>query len=405
MRHPLRARSRWSLWAALVAGLSFGAAALADPPSSDSRHVEYSKRFSFDIVKGSGPTAPLLQADDGFFYGTTQNGGANGAGVLFRMTPAGRITVIHSFVQDGVDGVQPVAPLTQDDDGNIWGTTTLGGTLFSGTVFRLSRKGVYSVVHSFEGGATGCNQSYAPVVEAHDGRTLYGTTAFGGAFGLGCVFRLHKDGAFAVVHSFSDAEGKFPQWGLTRVGEGTFVGTTVGGGDDGSGTVYRITANGEFTRLYSFEPGLTGAAPSILIKARNRLYGAAAQGGASSGGTIFSLSLDGSHVTVLHAFGGVAGEGDSPTGLTEGDDGFFYGSNANFASDQLGNVFRMTPAGVVTVLHRFSPGSTAFPDDGAQPQSPPAKAGRGVLYGTTFAGGISGVTPAYGTIYRLKTDD
>ena len=124
------------------------------------------------------PAAPLLQAQDGDLYGTTQWGGANNVGVLFRMNHHGQLTVLHSFVQDGSDGYVPAAGLMQDDNGDIWGTTTFGGALFSGTVFRLSKHGVYTVVHSFDGGA-GANQSYAPLVLGRDGR-LYGTTAFGG---------------------------------------------------------------------------------------------------------------------------------------------------------------------------------------------------------------------------------
>ena len=404
MRYSILVRSRWSLFAVLVCGLSHGISAVADSLPNHDRRVDYAKRFSFDLAKGSGPTSQLLMADDGNLYGTTQNGGAYNTGVLFKMTREGRVTVLHSFIQDGTDGFQPIGALMQDRAGGIWGTTSFGGAFYSGTIFHLSRKGDYSVVHAFEGGATGCSQSYAPLVEGPEGSVL-GTTAFGGDVGQGCIFQLSKAGAFSVLHSLSGTEGKFPQWGLTRVGHHTYVGTTVQGGDANGGTVFRITTSGEFARLYSFEPGVSGVAPSILILARDkRLYGAAAQGGPSSGGTIFSMSLAGD-VTVLHAFGSVAGEGDSPTGLTEGEDGAFYGSNANFGSDQLGNVFRMTAAGAVTVLHRFSPGSAAFPDDGAQPMAPPALAGRRSLYGTTFGGGMSGITPGYGTIYRLSTDD
>ena len=198
------------------------------------------------------PAAPLLQAQDGGLYGTTQWGGANNVGVLFRMNHHGQLTVLHSFVQDGSDGYVPAAGLMQDDNGDIWGTTTFGGALFSGTVFRLSKHGVYSVVHSFDGGA-GANQSYAPLVQGRDGR-LYGTTAFGGEFAQGCVFRLTGTGNYTVIHPLSGAEGTFAQVGLVRADDGNFYGTTVRGGDSDGGTALRVSPSGAFTRIYSFEP-------------------------------------------------------------------------------------------------------------------------------------------------------
>lgn len=375
--------------------------AMAD--GGDARSFDYSTRFSFDVAKGSMPGAPLLQAQDGDLYGTTQSGGMNNVGVLFRMKPNGQVTVLHTFVQDGADGYLPAAGLMQDDNGDIWGTTSGGGTLFSGTVFRWSKQGAYSVVHSFDGGA-GFGFSSAPLVQGRDGK-LYGTASFGGDFAQGCIFRMSKSGSYSVIHSLSGAEGNIPQYGLVRADDGNFYGTTVRGGDGDCGTVFRISQSGAFARIYSFEAGTTGAAPTLLIQARNgKLYGAAAMGGPSSGGTLFSLSTSGA-ITVLHAFTPGTAEGDYPTGLIEADDGNFYGTNANFFSDQLGAVFRMKPNGKVKVLHRFAPGSAAFPDDGAQPLAPPTQVKNGALFGTASLGGMSGIAPGYGTIYRIKGGD
>lgn len=378
-----------------IAFLGFLATANADQPGA------FKTLSSFDNTHGSGPAAPLLEGSDGHLYGTTLVGGAAGAGTVFRMNPSGKVTVLHSFVQDGHDGVQPLAALMYDRDGNLYGTTPLGGDFFSGTIFKISRRGDYSVVHSFAGGALDGSQSSAPLVQTEDGN-FFGTTIFGGAYNQGVVFKMTPAGVVTVLHSFSGADGTFPQWGITLSRDGAFYGTTVRGGDFDCGLAYRISRSGEFTAIYSFSPGISGAAPSALIQASDgAFYGTTPQGGPSTGGTAFRLSAAG-EITVLHGFSQGAPEGDSPNGLVQASDGNFYGTNANFGSDLLGTVFRMTPSGTVTVVHRFSPGGSRSPDDGALPLATPIQTRNGAMFGTTSQGGVPGVTPGDGTVYRFS---
>jgi uncharacterized repeat protein (TIGR03803 family) len=386
----------------LVAGAALGGAAVAQVAlsSAPAASAAYKRDYSFDSTHGSTPNAQLLQTRSGKFYGTTQNGGAYGVGTVFKFDPAANTsTVIHSFIQDGADGFQPVGNLIEDEDGEVYGTTSLGGAYSSGTVFRLSGDAAYQVVHAFKGDATDGAQSYSALLLARNGG-LYGTTSFGGANGQGCVFRLASGGNVTILHSFAGPDGSIPQEGLTLGPDGALYGTTVSGGANDAGTIYKVTTAGAFTSLYSVNPSVEGVHPSHLTLARNgEFYATTPAGGSSNGGTVFSMNLAG-RVTVLHDFNQGTAEGDSPSWLIQANDGNFWGVNANFGSDQVGTVFKMTPAGLVTTVHRFAPGSAATPNDGRQALAPPMQARSGVLYGLTSLGGIAGL-PGYGTIYQI----
>ena len=173
--------------AALVAGAALSCAAAAQVTLSGLRvaPVAYKTDYSFDLSHGSTPAAQLLQTKSGRYYGSTQNGGAHGSGAVFQFDPStSRIRVLHSFIQDGHDGIQPIGNLVEDEEGAIYGTTSLGGAYFNGTVFRMSDDGAYQVVHAFQGGPTDGMQSYSALVKGRDG-FFYGTTSFGGANGQG----------------------------------------------------------------------------------------------------------------------------------------------------------------------------------------------------------------------------
>ncbi len=149
---------------------------------------------SFDsATDGKGPIAGLIQADDGNFYGTTENGGTYGAGTVFKITPDGQETVLHSF-GNGSDGAYPIASLMQGSDGNLYGTTVYGGAYApSGTVFKITPEGVETVIYSFAPSGYGYfpigEQPQSALIQGSDGN-LYGTATFGGASGLGTIFKL-----------------------------------------------------------------------------------------------------------------------------------------------------------------------------------------------------------------------
>ena len=255
---------------------------------------------------GYNPYGPLVQAGDGNFYGTT--GGWLSStlslpGTIFKMTPAGSVTVLHTF--DSTDAIGRPRPvpygLVQANDGNFYGTTSSGGTGCCGTVFRMTPAGVVIVVHSFNSGST---DGAGPngVMQAADGN-LYGTTSLGGTSSKGVLYRLALDGNFTLLHSFSGGatDGDSPSNALIQATDGNLYGVTkLGGGATvpNGGTVFKATTAGAITLLHKFAgDGSDGAQPTgsfgrILTQAADRrLYGVTWRGGAGNFGTAFRVQI------------------------------------------------------------------------------------------------------------------
>ncbi len=210
--------------------------------------------YSFGGSDGSGPWAGLIQATDGNFYGTTTQGGAYGDGTVFKITPSGALTTLHSFA--GSDGSSPYAGLIQGTDGNFYGTTYYGGAATwcygyagCGTIFRITPSGTLTTLHSFDGGDGAWPQ--AGLLQANDGN-FYGTALTGGATtfcygypGCGTIFKITPSGTLTTLYSFQGSEGAIPIGGLIQASDGKFYGTTEGGGDTvdcqgGCGTIFRL---------------------------------------------------------------------------------------------------------------------------------------------------------------------
>ena len=339
---------------------------------------------------GAKPRTALVQAGDGNLYGTTEVGGAAGLGTVFSVTAASVFTVVHSFA-GGADGARPAAPLTDDGEGNLYGSTVDGGSAFrGGVIYRLSG-GVVNVLYTFEqAGLDGMVPN--AVIEGFD-RNLYGTTSGGGRAGRGTVFKLRADGVLTILHDFGGADGATPVAGVSQGADGAFYGTTLRGGTFDRGVLFRITADSDFAVLHSFSGGAEGAFPaSALVQASDgNLYGTTLRGGYLNLGTIFRITTTGD-LTVLHRFAGFI-EGAAPlSGLVEGSDGNFYGTTPVGGIFHFGTVFRMTANGTVTTLHAFT---GRF--DGASPSSALIEASDGNFYGTTVTGGLAD----RGTIFKL----
>ena len=185
--------------------------------------------FTGATTDGAIPKSALLKGPDGNFYGTTSSGGA-GYGTVFKMTPEGVVTVRYAFTGGPADGAYPAAALILAADGNFYGTTLSGGSAGLGTVFRMSPAGTVTVVHAFAGGATDGANPAAALIQAADG-DFYGTTMGGGASGLGTVFRMTPGGAVTVLHGFTGGigDGASPMAPLVQATDGNFYGTTAGG--------------------------------------------------------------------------------------------------------------------------------------------------------------------------------
>jgi uncharacterized repeat protein (TIGR03803 family) len=296
---------------------------------------------------GSNPAAGLLRAD-GAFYGTTLTGGPNSFGTLFKVTSAGRETVLASFTdEDG--GGYPEGNLIRDHAGNLYGTNSgYNGGYGNGAVFQVTPSGTLAILYKFSGGADGLCP-YGGLVRDSDGN-LYGTTYRGGASGEGTVFEITPDGNETVLHSFTgEPDGSLPAAGLLRDANGNLYGTTTGGGN-GYGTVFKVTKTGVETVLYSFKGGADGYYPvaTLVRDAKGNLYGTTVFGGTHGDGTVFKVTKTGVE-TVLYSFTGGADGNEPDAGVVFDKQGNLFGTTVNggisnsHCPDGCGVVFKIVP--------------------------------------------------------------
>jgi uncharacterized repeat protein (TIGR03803 family) len=179
-----------------------------------------------------------VEGSDGNFYGMTSYGGANGAGAVFKITPGGAETVLHSF-GTGTDGGYPYGSLMLGSDGNFYGMTGYGGANGVGAVFKITPGGAETVLYSFGNGTDG-QYPYGSLVQGTDGN-FYGMTESGGANGFGAIVEITPSGTETVLWSFgAGTDGKYPYGDLTLGRDGTLYGLTSSGGANGEGAVIKF---------------------------------------------------------------------------------------------------------------------------------------------------------------------
>jgi uncharacterized repeat protein (TIGR03803 family) len=340
---------------------------------------------------------------------------ALGAVPLGRVGAAGTVQVIHSFGDGG--GEYPATDLVVDATGTIYGTTTQGGGLNSGTVFALSPSGQgwsESVLYSFTSGSDG-SQPYNGVTLDAQGN-LYGTTVTGGTGqacegGCGVVYKLTKNGetwSQSVLHSFTGGDdGSGPGAGLTIDPDGNLYGMTPTGGAFGLGVIYKMAPDGSggwtHSVVHAFTGGADGATGSAgrLLLHGGRLYGVATVGGTHGKGTVFRLTPQtggGWSLDTLYAFKGPP-DGGLPYGAVVRDAaGRLYGTTYYDGAHGLGAVYQLTPTPSgpwkERVIHSFEGGW-----DGSYPVGHLNRDAAGNLYGTTSEGGDESCY--CGTIFKL----
>jgi uncharacterized repeat protein (TIGR03803 family) len=301
-----------------------------------------------DCSDGEQPYAGLILGTDGNFYGTTFQGGhgpqckpnLSYCGTIFRITPQGTLTTLYSFCRRPgcSDGNRPTGALLEGSDGNLYGTTSSGGTYNYGTIFRLAKDGVLTTLHTFCP-QTNCIEDggwpLSGVVQGTDGE-LYGTTSMGGTYYCGTVFKVTLAGQLTTLHSFDETDGVAPVGGLIQAVGGLFYGTTSKGGNlawcggEGCGTVFKITSDGVLTTLNIFNAELGAEPLGTLVQGTDKnFYGTTLYGGninACNGpcGALFGITENGDYETV-HDFNGP--QGANPTGgLVQATNGKFYGT-------------------------------------------------------------------------------
>lgn len=253
-------------------------------------------------VDGSAPQGQLLLASDGRFYGATNDGGPGRQGTIFRMRPNGQVQTLHSFAMSDGGGHSPTGSLVEGADGLLYGTTNGGGPNGYGIVFKMSRHGGEPrMLHNF--GRKGRNgTALKALTKGPDGRFYGVIEADRTENQRGLVYRIDAAGHYEVVYSFTppvEADGKFPFQELALGRDGAFYGSTGEGGEFARGTLFRLTPDGELTTLHSFQ--LAGEegwyASNPLVEASDgEFLGATAIGGAGGQGTVYRLLLGGASV-------------------------------------------------------------------------------------------------------------
>lgn len=379
----------------------------------DARAQNFTSLASFNGGNGGDPKyMSLAQGLDGNFYGTTTYGGqitcdpSLGCGVIFKITPGGelrKLKVLESNRKEQ-DGTQPTATLLLATDGNFYGTTTSGGRYYNGAVFKITPGGEMTTLYSFCAQGSPCADGAGPyggLIEGPDGN-FYGTTAWGGTNSTcfrncGTVFRITPTGNLTTLANFCTGNpcasfSPTPYGELVLGNDGNFYGTTQYGGNPGDGTVFKVTPGGILTTLHSFQ-GSDGGYPlgGVVLGNDGNFYGTTSAFGAYESGTVFKIT-PARVLTTLYNFcvQTACADGGDPFGtLIQATDGNFYGTTVGGGSQgscgsyvACGTIFRITPAGsLTTVFQSFDNTNGFYPSAGL------VQGTNGVLYGTTYAGG------------------
>lgn len=256
--------------------------------------------FGNTASEGSNPQGRLAFGKDGNLYGVTRGGGAKFAGTVFMITPSGTtLKTLYSFGTASTDGSNPSAGLLLANDGSFYGTTFSGGTNSVGTVFNVTPSGALNTLFAFSSN-NGANPG-ASLLLANDGN-LYGTTQNGGANNMGAVFKVTIAGGSSTsampttIYSFGSAtgDGTNPEGELVQGKDGNLYGTTNAGGTNGKGTVFQITPGGQLNTIYAFGSNPNDAAnpTSGLINGSSAgtLLGTTYAGGVNGTGTAYQIT-------------------------------------------------------------------------------------------------------------------
>jgi uncharacterized repeat protein (TIGR03803 family) len=429
--------------AAASAALTFAAMlALAVITTQPAQAQTYTVLANFDGTNGSYSLAPMVQATNGNLYGTTnQVIDGSGYGTVFEITTGGTLTSLYSFCLGGPpsggfcpDGDGPLAGLVQATNGYLYGTTQYGGPEPDpyGSVFKITTDGTLITSVNFGLFNGSCNCPGAGLVQATNG-DLYGATSYGGVNTGGAVFKITPAGTLSTVYSFcanisssecdptsiSAFDGNDPLAGLIQATDGDLYGTTVRGGINGGGTVFKISGD-TLTVLYRFcsqingDGGCTdGSNPSsVLVQAANgNLYGTTAEGGSGAAcpdffgcGTIFEITPAGT-LTTLYSSCSQSGCADGANfsnllgpqpALIQANDGNLYGTTPFGGTNGNGTIFEITPTGTLTTLYNFCSQSGCA--DGGEPVGGLVQDTNGTFYGTTSVGNST----VLGTVFSLS---
>jgi uncharacterized repeat protein (TIGR03803 family) len=334
---------------------------------------------------GSNPLGSLLLMEDGDLVGSTSSGGANNFGTVFTYNSDSGLIKIHDFSLP-LEGSGPNGSIISGSD--FFGVTASGGLFNTGVFYTNGLNGVRTKIYDFNGTADGQNPN-GEIIEVEDG-IFYGTLRFGGPNSAGTVYSLTENGEFELLHAFDGStNGQFPYSGVLAHSDGNLYGTTINGGNNGDGIIYRITQEGSFEKLHDLFGFFDGESPEAgLIEGTDGLlYGLTSEGGNFNGGTLFQYNPEASSYIVIHQFE-TSTDGSSPiVTLLLHSDGSFYGTTTENGSGE-GTLFRYNLSTGFEVLHSFDPFA-----DGFLPAGSLAEDEVGIVYGfCSQGGGLNGGT-------------
>jgi uncharacterized repeat protein (TIGR03803 family) len=358
--------------------------------------------FGFSVGDGANPSGGLVIDKAGNLYGTTTyNAAAKGVsccGAVYKLAPSGKETILHTFT-GGTDGASPIAGLAIDKAGNLYGMTPSGGYKNQGTVFKITAAGKYSILHRFHGAPTD-GAGPGGRVTLDSAGDVYGTTAVGGdsskcnpvflPSGCGTVFKLSSKGVQTILYSFTGyLDGAWPQANLIRDSAGNLYGTTMlAGANNDSGVIFKLSPSNVETVLYAFcalPDCADGQGPGYIVEGSDgSFYGTAGPGfndsGLINGGVVFKVDptgIESSLYTFCPGFTGGCPDGTDPSGPLLLWKGNIYGTSSVD--------FEITPMGEESVLSATGISSSGLVVDSA-----------GDFYGTHTNNGNE-----YGDVFKL----
>ncbi|HUS35878.1 MAG TPA: choice-of-anchor tandem repeat GloVer-containing protein [Verrucomicrobiae bacterium] len=368
-------------------------------------NYEVLHHFDGGIGEGYRPQGTLIRSTDGAIYGTTREGGIDSSGIVYKVQPDGSaFTTLHDFSGCGGDGMRSSSKLLAASDGYFYGTTLQGGAFDYGVVFKMRPDASnYQILHNFRADPEDGINPYEGLSEGAEG-VLYGSTRFGGGSAeAGTIFKLNKDGsAYEVIHRFTKTLGTayWPAGEIVVGSDGKLYSRSLAGGQSDVATVFRLNRDGsnfEILHEGSLDGGNEFYAYGGLIEASDgRLYGNSIGDGDQGGGAVFGMNKDGSNFKILHHFSDTGTDGRYPEGgVIEASDGKLYGTTSAGGEFDWGMLFRVNKDGTgYTILHHFNSANAAAYYPVANLHEGPG----GTLFGITYFGG----SDDSGTIYMFN---
>lgn len=338
---------------------------------------------------GMDPTLAPIQLADGNLYGVTWwagQGSSNAGGTVWKVTPAGTGSVVHTFERNKFGqfpkGENPVIGFAKGTDGNLYGITESGGKTNQGVMYKQKSPGAFKVEHNFCSGQ--CTDIQGPITLGKDGN-FYGIE-----FGGGAIFRITPTGAWSLIYTLNSETDGYAST-LMQGSDGNFYGTgEIGTPCDRQGTVFKFTPAGQFTILTSFQ-AFESVVGNIVEATDGNFYGAADYGGTTN---IFRLTPAGK-VTLIYQL--QTGEGSAVVSLMQASDGNLWGltSDGGPVPARPGAVFAVTTNGANVADAAFSCSTTGCTPTGM------IQGTDGNFYGIAISGGSAPGKNAMGTVFKI----